>query len=84
MAKESSPEPESETDDENDTEEKKAERAVKRIKVMAGKLSKLKDKQRTFKKERMNLKDNIKKNQQTMKYIIQSLTPPIIIHRYVH
>lgn len=73
MPKDSSPEPEPESSEgeEDEPEEKKAERLARRlgreVKNMKSKLSRLKDKHRACKKERMNLKDSMKKNQETLK-----------------
>lgn len=72
-AKESSPEPEySSSEDEDEmTEEQKAEKKAKRlareVKYLSGKLVRIKEKQEAAKKERQNIRDSMKKNQVTLK-----------------
>lgn len=70
--KESSPElePDTESEEEED-EEKKAAKAAKRlakeVKFLKTKLARLKDKNEAAKKERLNLKEAMKKNQVLLK-----------------
>lgn len=71
--KESSPEMELvlSEEEEDETDEQKAERAARRLKrevdMLKVKLTKLKDKEATAKSERKSLRDAMKKNQQQLK-----------------
>lgn len=72
VPKDGSPEPDLDSDgDENEPEEKKAERLSRRlakeVKFLKSKLGRLKDKQKACKKERLGLKDGMKKNQEILK-----------------
>lgn len=67
VIKESSPEPEIESSGDESDDEKKTARLERRCKAMKSKLSKLKDKQKTCRKERENLRSAVKKNQQLLK-----------------
>lgn len=74
-AKESSPEPDFDSsEDEDDMDyvqkcEKKARRLEREVKYLASKLHRLKDKQETSKKERQAIREAMKKNQLTLKYV---------------
>lgn len=59
-------------EEEDETEEQKAERATRRLKrevdMLQAKLTKLKDKEINAKSDRKALRDGMKKNQQLLRY----------------
>lgn len=74
VPREGSPEPDFESsgsEDENEDEEKKAARLARRltreVTFMSGKLNRLKEKQEAARRERQNIRDSMKKNQEVMK-----------------
>lgn len=74
QTRESSPEPDFESsgaEEEEVDEEKKAARLIRRlareVKWMSGKLIRLKEKQQAARKERLNIRDLMKKNQVVLK-----------------
>lgn len=88
VPKDSSPEPDFESDDNDDDldEEQKAEKKAKRlereVKHLSNKLVRLKEKQEASKRERQNIRDTMKKNQVTLKWV--ELTMIRIISRLFH
>lgn len=74
VPREDSPEPDFESsgsEDENEDEEKKAARLARRlareVKFTSGKLNRLKEKQETARRERQNIRDSMKKNQDVLR-----------------
>lgn len=73
MPRDSSPEPdvESSEPEEDEDDEKKAERLKRRlareVKFLSNKLGRLKEKQKAARKERQTIRENMKKNQLTLK-----------------
>lgn len=65
--------PEEDEIDENETEEQKAERLAKRlsreVQMLETKLTRLKEKEGIAKAERQSLKDQMKKNNQLLKWV---------------
>lgn len=63
--------------EDDDNEEKKAERLARRlnreVKMLNTKLGRLKDKEKAAKKERENLRDAMKKNQGLLKLVLYDL-----------